>query len=126
MMDDLQLTYAAFDLWLQSGQCDNFAELERVKKILPLILEECCSEKQKRYIMHYFGDQMSMSEIAGMYGVSKSSVCRGIHSGLDRAYCYLKFCSPLFIKAPQSRKYLRRSGGRKNSCSAGQRRPEVV
>ena len=108
MITDLQMTYAAFDLWLIAEGEDNRAELERVKRILPMILEECCTVKQMEYIRLYFIERMSMREIALHCGVNASSVCRGIHCGLDRAYPYLKFCSPLFIKAPQKRKYLRK------------------
>ena len=108
MITDLQMTYAAFDLWLSAEGEDNRAELERVKRILPMILEECCTVKQMEYIKLYFIERMSMREIALHCGVNASSVCRGIHYGLDRAYPYLKFCSPLFIKAPQKRKYLRK------------------
>lgn len=44
------MTYAAFDLWLSAEGEDNRAELERVKRILPMILEECCTVKQMEYI----------------------------------------------------------------------------
>lgn len=107
MITDLQMTYAAFDLWLSAEGEDNRAELERVKRILPMILEECCTVKQMEYITLYFIEKMTMREIALRCGVNASSVCRGIHYGLDRAYPYLKFCSPLFIKAPQKKEHLR-------------------
>ena len=54
MITDLQMTYAAFDLWLSAEGEDNRAELERVKRILPMILEECCTVKQMEYIRLYF------------------------------------------------------------------------
>lgn len=54
MITDLQMTYAAFDLWLSAEGEDNRAELERVKRILPMILEECCTVKQVEYIKLYF------------------------------------------------------------------------
>jgi len=107
VITDLQMTYAAFDLWLSAEGEDNRAELERVKRILPMILEECCTVKQMEYITLYFIEKMTMKEIASLCGVTKSSVCRGINRGLDRAYPYLKFCSPLFIKAPQKKERLR-------------------
>lgn len=64
MITDLQMTYAAFDLWLSAEGEDNRAELERVKRILPMILEECCTVKQMEYIKLYFIERMSIREIA--------------------------------------------------------------
>lgn len=107
-MTDLQMTYAAFDLWLSADGEDNRAELERVKRILPMILEEFCTMKQMQYIKLYFIEKMTLKEIGAECGVNASTVSRTIHRGLDRAYPYLKFCSPLFIKAPQKREHLRK------------------
>lgn len=109
VLNELQLDKAAFDLWISAEGTDNIAELERVKRILPMILEECCTENQLKYIVHYFVDQMTIAEIAERYCVNKATVSRAIHAGLDKAYPYLKFCSPLFINAPKKRGYLRRS-----------------
>ena len=108
MLSDLQMNQAAFDLWINTERCDNLAELDRVKRILPMILEECCTEKQLTCIMHYFADHMSMAEIAKLYGINKSTVCRQIHDDLDKAYPYLRFCSPLFIKTPKKRGFLKK------------------
>jgi len=107
MLSDLELTHASFDLWLGAQGEDNRAELDRVKRILPLILEECCTDRQKTFIMHYFGDRMTIAEIAKEYGIGKPAVSKTIHRGLNKAYKYLRFCSPLFINAPQQRGYLR-------------------
>lgn len=106
-ISELRLNHAAFDMWLMSERSDNLVELERVKRIVPLVLEECCTSKQEKYIMHYFGDGMTIPEIANMYGVNKGTVSRVIHRGLKNAYKYLRFVSPLFIHAPQKRGYLR-------------------
>lgn len=106
-MTDLQMTYATFDLWLSGQGEDNRAELDRVKRILPMILAECCTANQMEYIKLYFVEKMTMREIAFLCGVKKSTVSRTIHRGLDNAYPYLKFCSPLFIKTPKKRSYLR-------------------
>ena len=111
--DVTSLDYAAFDLWIHGEDTDNLVELDRVKRILPMILEECCTEKQLTCIMHYFVDRMTLSEIARLYGVNKSTVSRNINRGLDNAYPYLRFCSPLFIKEPKMRKYLCLSRGKR-------------
>ena len=102
------LDYAAFDLWLMGEGEDNRVELEKLKRVLPIVLEECCTEKQRTYIMHYFVDQMSIPEIAAMYQRDKATISKTIHRGLATAYKYLRFVSPLFVKQPQRRGYLRR------------------
>lgn len=111
-LTDLQLQHAAFDLWLESEGEDNRVDLDRLRKVLPIILDECVTVTQKTYMMHYFADSMSVTDIAEKYGVAISSVSRSIHRGLDNAYKYLRFVSPLFINVPQRRLNLRT--GRKN------------
>lgn len=111
-LEEYQLCHAAFDLWLMGESEDNRAELDKVKRILPIVLDECCSPVQKKYIMHYFVDGMSMPQIAERYELAPSTVCRTINRGLTRAYKALRFVSPLFIKQPQRRGYMTRNGGK--------------
>lgn len=107
MLSELELAHAAFDLWLDGQGEDNRSELDRVKRILPVVIAECCTDRQKTFIAHYFGDQITMPEIAERYGVRKSTVSRTISRGLNRIYKYLRFSSPLFINAPQNKRKLR-------------------
>ena len=109
-IEEYQLAHASFDLWLMGEGEDNRVELDKVKRILPIVLDECCTDKQKTYIMHYFTDKMTTTQIAKMYGVNPATVTRTIHRGLDNAYHVLRFVSPLFIKAPNVRSYLRNGG----------------
>lgn len=113
MLSDLQLTHAAFEMWLQADRADNLADLDRAKRMLPLVLDECVTVTQRNYIMKYYVDKMSIEEIAEVYGVNKSTVSRTIRRGLDTAYGYLRFVSPLFIRAPKKREPL--SNGRKKN-----------
>ena len=108
MMDaaELRLERAAFEQWLQGEGGDNRAELDRLKRALPVVLAECVTETQRQYIIHYFVDQLTMKQIGERYGVNPATVSRTIHRGLDRAYRYLRFVSPAFIKAPGRRGYL--------------------
>ena len=115
MLTDLQLQYAAFDLWVSSEGEDNRADLDRLKKVLPIILDECVTVTQKTYMMHYFVDRMTVSEIAEMYEVALSTVSRTIHRGLDNAYKYLRFVSPLFVNVPQRRLNLAEGTKRKKT-----------
>lgn len=111
MLSDLQLNHAAFEMWLQSDGADNLLDLERAKRMLPLVLDECITVTQRNYILKYYLEKMSTVEIANFYGVNKSTVSRTIHRGLDKAHGYLRFVSPLFIRAPKKRAPL--SNGKK-------------
>lgn len=111
MLSDLQLNHAAFEMWLHADGTDNLVDLERAKRMLPLVLDECVTVTQRNYILKYYVDQMSIVEIAELYGVNKFTVSRTIRRGLDKAYGYLRFVSPLFIKKPKKRSPL--SNGRK-------------
>ena len=111
-LEEHRLDHAAFNLWLMAEGENNRAELDRVKRILPIVLDECCTVMQKTYIMHYYVDQMPQTEIAERYGVDASTVNKTIHRGLDNAYNTLRFVSPLFIKMPSRRRVLRKEGCR--------------
>lgn len=112
-LEEYQLIHAAFDQWLQAGTLTgNQADIEKLKRILPIVLEECCTQTQKTYIEHYFVDGMSMHQISEKYGLCPSTVSRTIKRGLGRAYKYLRFASPLFIRQPQRQGYTTRNGGR--------------
>ena len=108
MMDaaELRLNRAAFEQWLQGEGGDNRAELDRLKRALPVVLAECVTETQRQYILHYFVDRMTQKQIGDRYGVDKSTVSRTINRGLDKMYRYLRFVSPTFIQAPKRRGYL--------------------
>ena len=116
---DLQLQHAAFDLWLCTEGSDNLADIDKLKRMLPIVLSECITETQQKYIMDFFIDGLTMAEIALKYGVNPSTVSRGIRRGLDRAYSYLRFVSPLFIRIPQNRAYLSKGRKRKKRGNHG-------
>lgn len=105
MMDaaELRLNRAAFEQWLQGEGWDNRADLDRLKRALPVVLAECVTETQRQYILHYFVDRMTQKQIGERYGVNPATVSRTIHRGLDRMYRYLRFVSPAFIQAPKRR-----------------------
>lgn len=102
-LSDLQLQQAAFDLWMAAEGEDNRTDIEKARRILPIVLDEVCTVTQKEYIMAYFVDRLNISEIAERYGVNKSTVSRTINRGLDTAYSYLRFVSPLFMNVPRRR-----------------------
>lgn len=105
MMDaaELRLERAAFEQWLQGEGGDNRAELDRLKRALPVVLSECVTETQRQYILNYFVDRMTQKQIGERYGKNPAIVSRTIYRGLDRMYRYLRFVSPAFIQAPKRR-----------------------
>lgn len=104
---ELRLERAAFEQWLKMGCNDNRAELDRLKRVLPVVLAECVTETQRQYILNYFVDRMTQKQIGERYGVNPATVSRTIHRGLDRMYRYLRFVSPAFIQAPNRCSYLK-------------------
>lgn len=124
MLSDLQLNHAAFEMWLQADGADNRLDLERAKRMLPIVLDECVTVVQRNYIMKYYLEKMSVAEIAEFYGVNKSTVSRTIHRGLNNAYGYLRFVSLLFIRTPKNRARL--SNGKKPDNRGRWREKTVV
>ena len=76
--------------------------------IIPLVLNEVCTEKQRAYILHYLVDHMSVSEIAVMYGLERSTVSRTINRGLDKLYKYMGYAAPAIYRATMERRPLQR------------------
>ena len=105
-LSDLQLQHAAFDLWMAGEGDDNRTDIEKARRILPIVLDEVCTVTQKEYIMAYFFEGCNIPKIAKRYGVNVSTVSRTINRGLDKAWRYLRFMSPLFMKAPRRKRYL--------------------
>ena len=102
MLREQQLEKASFDLWLTAGDTGNQSDIDRLRRILPIAMKECCTEKQMLYITRFFVDGMMMKDIAVLYGVNKSNVSRGIRLGLRRMRDHLKFCSPeLYAAMPR-------------------------
>ena len=101
MMEEWQADRRQFERWLLAEDGDNREELERLKKVLPVILDECVTERQRQFIIHRFVEKRKIYEIAEMYGVNKSTVSRVIHAGLNNVYRYLRFVSPQYMNVKQ-------------------------
>lgn len=108
MLSSQQLDRFALKAWMLNGKNDNCDDLERAKRMIIPAMEASCTEKQKTYIVHYFVDEMTTTEIARIYGISKSSVSRGIHSGLKNLYRCMRFSVVSFVDVPLYEKRLRR------------------
>jgi DNA-directed RNA polymerase specialized sigma subunit len=102
-MEEWQADRRQFERWLLAKGGDNREELERLKKALPVILDECVTERQRKFMIHRFVEQKNGREISEMYGVNPSTVSRVIHAGMNNVYRYIKFASPRYMNAEQAK-----------------------
>ena len=65
--------------------------LEKLKRMLPDIIKDQLTDKQKYAIYKHYFDRLSQTEIAERMGVSRSSVCRLISRGQQRIKSILHF-----------------------------------
>lgn len=108
-----QFSRASFLQWLNAQEEDNHNDLEWAKKVLPIALQERCTERQRMFILHYFVGQMTIVEIANKYGLTKSAVSRTINRGLDNIFDCIKFASPASLAAKKKRGSLNNGRRRK-------------
>lgn len=95
---ELAMQSESFRRWATAENGTNEEELKRLKRMLPVALRDCITDTQRKYLIHYFGDEMSMVQIAQMYGVNKSTISRTINRALDKLYKYLRFTSPKYAE----------------------------
>lgn len=109
MNNEVDFKLYSYKKWTESKNSENeehISEWDRLKKALPIILEEACSEKQRLYIVEYFVNGKNINEIAKTYGVCKSTVSRQIHKGLSNMHGYLRCISPYFANISLNSKRL--------------------
>ena len=63
-----------------------YVQLQRVRKVMSLEL----TETQKRYLSMYL-DGVKQVEIARVFGVSRSTVCRTLRRSFDRLRRFLRY-----------------------------------
>lgn len=74
-----------------SEQNTNTRELTQVKLALWRALHEDVTEKQRRYMLLYYGEGLNMNEIGEREGVDKSTVSRTIRRGEERLRRCLRY-----------------------------------
>lgn len=75
---DRKIEDAAYRDWLCSESQGQEDAGERVINLLRLALQAELSDKQLSYLVLYYRDRLTLSEIGEMYGVGKSTVSRTI------------------------------------------------
>ena len=85
--------------YLLSEENTNTQELDRVKLALWRALHEDISEKQRHYLLLYYGEGLNMSEIGQRLGVDKSTVSRTIKRGERRLQRCLRYGAEAYLRS---------------------------
>ena len=80
-----------------SEQNTNTRELTQVELALWLALHEDITEKQRNYLLLYYGEGLNMCEIGERMGVDKSTVSRTIKRGEDKLRRCLRYGAKRFL-----------------------------
>ena len=70
---------------------DNRDQINRLKRNLTHALRQDITERQREYMVLYYGRNMSMEAIAQQCGVNKSTVSRTLKRGRHRLYRCLRY-----------------------------------
>ncbi len=70
---------------------DNKDQINRLKRNLTRALRQDITERQREYMVLYYGRNMSMEAIAQQCGVNKSTVSRTLKRGRQRLYRCLRY-----------------------------------
>ncbi len=70
---------------------DNKEQMNRLKRNLTHALRQDITQRQREYMMLYYGKGMSMEAIAQQCGVNKSTVSRTLKRGRQRLYRCLRY-----------------------------------
>ena len=70
---------------------DNREQMNRLKRNLTHALRQDITQRQREYMMLYYGRGMSMEAIAKELGVNKSTVSRTLKRGRQRLYRCLRY-----------------------------------
>ena len=86
-------TFGLVDLavYTQLMADDNRDQMNRLKRNLTHALRQDITQRQREYMMLYYGRGMSMEAIAKEMGVNKSTVSRTLKRGRQRLYRCLRY-----------------------------------
>ncbi len=81
---------------------DNKDQINRLKRNLTRALRQDITERQREYMMLYYGRNMSMEAIAQQCGVNKSTVSRTLKRGRQRLYRCLRYGAANLLEQAES------------------------
>ena len=81
---------------------DNKDQINRLKRNLTHALRQDVTERQREYMILYYGNRMTMEAIARQYGVSKSTVSRTLKRGRQRLYRCLRYGAANLLEQAES------------------------
>ncbi len=85
-----------------SEENTNAEEMNRVKLALWRALHEDITEKQRQYLLLYYGEGLNMNQIGERMGVDKSTVSRTIKRGESRLRRCLRYGAKRFLLDEES------------------------
>ena len=83
--------YGDLTAWLTAHAGDNESDLMRLKRNLRLAREEELTPRQRELLRLRYEEEMSVTQIAGRLGVSKSTVSRTLSRAQRRLYKCLRY-----------------------------------
>ena len=98
---DEQMNHVSFVQWLFSERGTNSAELAHCRNAVIVAVNEYLSDTQRTYLVHYFVDGLTITQIARMYEKNKSTVSRGVNAALKKLYMCLRFTTPKLLKCDE-------------------------
>ena len=81
---------------------DNKDQINRLKRNLTHALRQDVTERQREYMVLYYGRGMSMEAIAQQCGVNKSTVSRTLKRGRQRLYRCLRYGAANLLEQAES------------------------
>ena len=81
---------------------DNREQMNRLKRNLGRALRQDITQRQREYMLLYYGKSMTMEAIARQYGVNKSSVSRTLKRGRQRLYRCLRYGAGNLLEQAES------------------------
>ena len=97
-------TFGLVDLavYTQLMADDNRDQMNRLKRTLTHALRQDITQRQREYMMLYYGRGMSMEAIAKEMGVNKSTVSRTLKRGRQRLYRCLRYGAANLLEQAES------------------------
>lgn len=117
---EIAMKQKAYQDWIHGDPNREDTNYKRAKKALPKVMSKL-TPTQQYYLGLYFGEDLTMQEIADRVGRHKSTVCRTIQRALKTMYDYMSIVSPEYVTDMEGgyqrmHNYHRRKEHRKKRC----------